>query len=360
MDKNVLLHVDFNQLAFRNSVIEMLKGNLRDESDTSKPSLKESLALIQKGNKVPYGSANQLLLCILRSLRLVDDFDVDETFQDSEQVEDNTIQGPTSGASTSEEANETSENLIVQNEAEKEKEKTPKYGKKVNPKREENPKGDVCRFYANGRCKYNVECRFQHPKICPKFRQNGDCEVKGCGGDCEFFHPNVCRNSLKDKTCPYTVCRFFHLKGTKTTEKKTGTGKSDSPNWRVNQQGNTGGGIGQNNGPKNQQKGLSQKSKKKKGPILHRKPDKTQAAKPEQKVEYVTKEEKNHLGQTLEAIMRRLDAIEQRPRYFAHPGSQLLPQNPVQPLLSPAVPRMGSQTQMQWGSPLQWTQLTTQ
>ena len=240
MATNVLLQTDFGQLTVRHSVIEMLAKNLKDnlDKDTSKSSNKESLALIQKGNKVPYGPANQLLLCILRSLRLVDDLDVDETFQSSHQVDENTIQGPTTGATTSEEANENQENEISQNKTEgaDKKEKTPKYGKKEKPQREEKSKGEVCRFYANGKCKYNVECRFQHPKICPKFRQNGDCEVKGCGGECKFFHPNVCRNSLKDKTCSYTECKFFHLKGTVTVVRETNR-KSNNPARKEEQRG---------------------------------------------------------------------------------------------------------------------------
>ena len=55
MTNNVLLPADFNQHNVRNGVIEMLASNLKDnlDKDTSKSSLKESLALIQKGNKVP-------------------------------------------------------------------------------------------------------------------------------------------------------------------------------------------------------------------------------------------------------------------------------------------------------------------
>ena len=51
----------------------------------------------------------------------------------------------------------------------------------------------------------------------------------------------------------------------------------------------------------------------------------------------VTQKEKMQLGQTLEAIMRRLDAMEARPTFF--------PQ--VQPLLSPAAPQF-SWTQGPW------------
>ena len=312
MTNNVLLQADFNQLTVRNGVIEMLASNLKDKSDkdTSKSSLKESLALIQKGNKVPYGPANQLLICILRSLRLVDDLDVDETFQGSHQDEDNTIHGPTSGATTSEEANENEnpEDQTVQN-------RTPKYGKKENPSdpssKSNKTKTETCRFYMNGKCKFKSDYRFAHPKICPKFRQDGDCEVKGCGGDCIFLHPNVCHNSLKDKTCSCTECRFFHLKGTKTVERSTRLFKSNDPNWRANQNGNQN--TGQNDrqrgsnhkAPKNRKTSPSQRAKKK---DVVQYQDRTSSPAPNQKMkpkkETVTQEEKNQLGQTLEAIMR--------------------------------------------------------
>ena len=163
MAGTLLLQADFNQLNVRNGVIEMLASNLKDGSDkeTLKASLKESLALIQRGNKVPYGPANQLLICIFRSLRLVDDLDVDETFRDRSQDgdKDDTIHGPTSGATTSEEANENPENQGTQN-------KVPKYGKKENPSDSNSKlnktKTETCRFYMNGKCKFKTDYRYAH------------------------------------------------------------------------------------------------------------------------------------------------------------------------------------------------------
>ena len=46
-----------------------------------------------------------------------------------------------------------------------------------------------------------VNCRFNHPKICHKFRAFGLKlhNDKGCEkSDCPFFHPNACRDSLKN------------------------------------------------------------------------------------------------------------------------------------------------------------------
>ena len=343
MAKKILLQADFEEPNIGPGVLEMLANNLKDDSDkeVSKSSIKESIAQIQKGNKVPYGPANQLLICILRSLRLVDDLDVDETFQDSSHVSENTTLGPDesngeSGATTSEEANENPENQIVQT-------KIPKYGKKDNlldPNSKVNKtKTATCRFYMNGKCKFKDDCRFAHPKICPKFRQDGDCEVKGCGGDCDFLHPNVCHNSLKDKTCPYAECRFFHLKGTKLVEKNSGPSKSNDRNWKAKQNGV------QNSGQYNQKKETNRAAPKNGKTSLNgrtkKKDSSNQSFKRDQtpKKETVTQKEKNQLGQTLEAIMRRLDAMEMEAR------PAFLPQ--VQPLLSPAAPQF-SWTQGPW------------
>ena len=131
---------------------------------------------------------------------------------------------------------------------------------------------------------------------------------------------------------------------------------SDS-NWRSNSQFGSGAQQSEKNqtAPKNRKTGLNQKSKKKK-------PNSTSNSnqKPNQKAETVTQEEKKQLGQTLEAIMKRLDAMESRQTtaFYPHPGVHLQPQ--VQPLMSPAVPQPGTQTQYQWGSSNPWTQSQSQ
>ena len=65
-------------------------------------------------------------------------------------------------------------------------------------------------------------------------------------------------------------------------------------------------------------------------------------------------EEKIQIAQTLEAIMKRLSAMEARQTVYLHPAMNL--HTPAQPELSPAVPMPGSQTQQQWGSQNQWPQ----
>ena len=80
----------------------------------------------------------------------------------------------------------------------------------------------LCKVYAKGHCRHKEGCRFDHPKICFKFRSFGlkSINEKGCENQkCSFLHPNACRDSLKTKTCPREECRFFHHKGTKTVKK---------------------------------------------------------------------------------------------------------------------------------------------
>ena len=372
MVKKILLQADFEQQNVRPGVLEMLANNLKDDSDkeVSKSSIKESIAHIQKGNKVPYGPANHLLICILRSLRLVDDLDEDETFQDSSQVNESTTLGAdesngesTDGASASgwhqtKHAKTDEERLEDKTEGEDGKKKTPKYGRKENSQKGEKSKDEkrdrICRFYLNGKCKHGGECRFEHPKICPKFRQDGDCEVKGCGGGCDFIHPNVCHSSLRDKTCTYRECRFFHLKGTKIMERGQRNGNSNTPNWR-GEQGNSK--TGTNMDSKNRQPSLGQKTRKK-GPDPNKGQRQKQKQTGETTTQSVTREEKRQLGQTLEAIMKRLDAMESRTTYYPQQSFQTRPQ--VQPSMSPAVPQLSTQTQQQWASQPPWMQSQTQ
>ena len=81
----------------------------------------------------------------------------------------------------------------------------------------------LCKFYQKGKCRHNENCRFDHPKICYKFRAFGSKKFneKGCEeANYKFFHPNACRDSLKTRTCPRSECRFYHLKGIKNIETK--------------------------------------------------------------------------------------------------------------------------------------------
>ena len=302
-----------------------------------KKNLKESLAIIAKGNKLDYGSANNLLHSVLRALNLEDSSVEDEIAPAITQLADdfNSLPSQLPPATL-----------------------TPTMG--VNPKAEkaapnqnQNKTKEICRFYTRGHCNRGGECRFEHPTICKKFRQFGNksSDPKGCEGNCDTFHPNACRGSLFNRACSFKDCRFFHLKGTKMINHDQN--KASNQNWRSTQ--HTGSGSNQNRSKaesKNRLAGLNQTSKirkkKKQNPVPNTK------STPDAKVEQVTKEEKQQLGQTLDAIMKRLSAMESRQTMYSLPAGQPHPQ--VQPLLTPAAHQPGTQTQFQWGSPNPWTQ----
>ena len=370
----VQMDIDFEKDTVSKTVLDILRNGLR-EDPKSKVSYEECLLVASQGKKLAYGPANYLLVGLLRVLSIANgpigdefqpggrqgDIDLGEDPSMSQTLGDNeVIVGSREGASGSgmlPVGQDAPDGGRAENEAEEsdKKEKTPKYGKKETknpPKEGKNKgetKGEICRFYANGKCKYNVDCRFQHPKICPKFRQNGDCGVKGCAGGCDFFHPNVCRNSLKDKTCSYSECKFFHLKGTMTVVRES-KWRADVPRGETKQRAkNEMKASNSNNASKNRHPGLTPRTKNK-NQNLNQKSDK----KNPQGGGLVTKEENTQLGQALEAILRRLDAMEARTAFNPYQGSQ------IRPLLSPAVPQLGTQTQYQWGSQVPWTQSQTQ
>ena len=94
----------------------------------------------------------------------------------------------------------------------------------------------ICYFYKNRKCKFvgkkSGQCKFQHPKKCQKFMENGPKSKKrplGCDPKtCQEFHPKICTNSLKTGECPVKDCQSSHLKGTKKT-----IGKEESTKQKV-------------------------------------------------------------------------------------------------------------------------------
>ena len=169
-----------------------------------------------KGKKLPYKAANYLLVNILNAIT-IEGSDASEeirpdTHPDS-QVDSEDLSmsqtlaraglgeqedGSTEGASGS--SIDTSK---AKNGVENKPDRESKSNESDNSDESEKKTKALCRFYNNGKCKYNADCRFLHPKICPKFRQHGDSKIKGCQGGCDFLHPNVCRTSLKDRMCTY-------------------------------------------------------------------------------------------------------------------------------------------------------------
>ena len=110
----------------------------------------------------------------------------------------------------------------------------------------------ICRFYKNGSCKHGIsgkyggKCKFDHPKMCFKYRDYGSRGPKGCKeSKCQYYHPKLCYNSLQTKECYNERCRFWHLKDVTRTYKEylnneyrpeTHTKQYENPNESSNQQ----------------------------------------------------------------------------------------------------------------------------
>lgn len=295
------ISLDFEKQTMNKGIINLLANGLQDDLDKD-VRVKECLDRLAKGKKLPYMAANYLLANLLNSLTFEDSDPLDEitleplsgSQTDAETGADESIIGSTESASGSrlpQGGGDKPDKEHMEDKLDK-KVKTPKYGKKESPPEDGKTKEEVCRFYTNGKCKYKFECRFQHPKICTKFRQHGDCEVKGCGGDCDFFHPNVCRSSLKDKTCSYSECKFFHLKGTATVVRES-KWRTNNPAKKSEQRGtNKTGASSGNNASKNRQPGLTPRTKNKN-------PNQKSNKKPPPNEGTVTKKEKTQLSHTL-------------------------------------------------------------
>ena len=335
-----MTHIDFNfdKPTISKGVLDFLAENLIEDPDTNrdvvKKNLIDSLAIIAKGNKLDYGSANNLLQAVLRSLNLEDSSVEDEIAPANTQSADDSL------CSQLPEVSATS----------------PKVGEPVRKISPDKKLKEICKFYARGHCTRNKDCRFDHPKICNKFRQFGSTsnDSEGCDGKCNAFHPNACRRSLKDKTCSFPDCRFFHLKGTRRNPNPNG---SSSQNWRSYQDNQNQNQSRPSFESKNRFAGLSKKAQKR-GRNPRPGPPKNTHTTPQapklQKPETVTQEEKTQLGQTLEAILKRLAAMETKQASYP----QL--HQPVQPQMFPAVPQPGTKTQFQWASQPPWLPTQTQ
>ena len=200
------INLNFDKPTMSKGILELLSKGLVDDPDRDvlKISLKEGLATLAKGYKLAYGPANDLLSGILKALSLEDSDIEDEIDTATSSQGDEPLFTPTQDTSSGSGSDTETGDL-----------------KDPNSKKEPLAQKPVCKFFTNGKCKFNKECRFQHPKICQKFRHHGDSkyDANGCDGKCDEFHPNACRNSLKSKTCTYKECRFYHIKGTKTIER---------------------------------------------------------------------------------------------------------------------------------------------
>ena len=363
----VQLNLDFSKETLSKTVLDILRNGLKDEPK-SKLSFEECLIRVSQGKKLEYGAANYLLSGLIKTLYMEDSPQGDE-YPPGERAEDIGL-----GKDLS-----MSQNLAVARSPEQEdgtSDTSPQTGNPTQststaphpPLVDVRPKGkatkvpgadtkkkEICRFYNRGHCTKKKDCRFDHPAVCQKFHNFGSLSSnpKGCNGKCNAFHPNACRSSLRNKTCSWDECRFYHLKGTKRTN--SAPENSANQNWRANNQNRSGSNFESKNG-------FACLNTRDQNP--RKKATPAQGANPKTKPDLVTSQEKIQLGQTLEAIMNRLSVMESRlttyPHQVQHPQQHQQLSHPIQPLLSPAVPHPSTQTQFQWASQPQWTQSQTQ
>ena len=195
------LQLNFDKKEISSNVTKFLAANLPNVED------RNSIRRIEKLYKLNYMEANSLIQAILKALIIEDGEEENPIGKKSDPLEDMSFE-----ESNSQEIESSgSQKNVTQSVDENSEKKTKLLVTKIDPK-------DICRFYKNGKCKFNKDCRYAHPPICKNFRKFGlrRNNDKGCDTKCESFHPNACRDSLKTRTCERSDCRFFHLKGTKT------------------------------------------------------------------------------------------------------------------------------------------------
>ena len=240
----VKIHLTFDKPTISKGILEILSQNLLEdpERDVLKISLKESLAILGKGNKLQYGPANYLLSGILRALSLEDSDVLDEitpyTASTQGDEQDNPPQGPSSGPCQSTQddkerkidkqspesypshksepnRNKSEENCKFIDEEEIHSDNDEEFadsnevlGMEQNKKeqnKKEQKKGDdpfvsqvpthnsqasdndadkrrVCPDFIRGKCPKGIkgrECQFRHPRLCKRFLQGGRSE-SGC------------------------------------------------------------------------------------------------------------------------------------------------------------------------------------
>ena len=368
---SVQLDLDFTKETLSKSVLDILRNGLRENPEqqaeaSSKQTYEDCLRTLSQGKKLQYGAANYLLLGIVRSLCL-EDCPPDDELQPGERQDDKDLGNDPTLSQIMADSNPQKNDEAIQGTSSSGTDKpgqTVRKGASTEKQvsRSEMPKKkELCRFYARGHCTRSKECRFDHPTICNKFRKNGSISTNpnGCDGKCKSFHPNACRSSLQHKTCSFQECRFFHLKGTKRSSNSDNSrGSSRDSNWRSNNektamhnyrdhQRNQGQNRSRTNTVSNNRFASFNQDSKNWNPNL---------GPVKKKMEPETSEDRIQLGQTLQAIMQRLSAMESR----HYQQTTFQPAQPIQPLMSPAVPQPGTQTQQQWASQLPWTQTQTQ
>ena len=63
----------------------------------------------------------------------------------------------------------------------------------------------VCKFFIKNRCRFGDSCRYNHKKLCTKWKEEGDCDTDGC----KHSHPTKCKFFFKG-ICKRRNCGFLH------------------------------------------------------------------------------------------------------------------------------------------------------
>ena len=82
-------------------------------------------------------------------------------------------------------------------------------------------KKENCIFFLGGYCREGAagkSCKYEHPKLCPKYIQNGTGD-RGCKAQsCKLVHPRLCVYAEKGQICRRKKCIFRHLKNLKRSD----------------------------------------------------------------------------------------------------------------------------------------------
>ena len=327
-------------------VLDTLSNGLQEDlgRDVSLISLKECLTKLANGYKLPYKAANYLLTSVLSAL-------APEDGDTTEEMADHDLPGTQTETRSLEQddgqTDEDTQDAIQSTSATTLPNPARKSSPTQNSNSQQKKKKELCRFYARGHCTRKKECRFDHPNICQKFHKFGSLSSnpKGCDGRCNTFHPNACKSSLRNKTCTWEDCRFYHLKGTnRNPAQNQNQSTKKSSNTNLNSNRNTNKNWNEGTNPNNNR---NQNTNQNHGNSRPRKPS------TEQINEQVFQTDRPELATMIEEIMKRLAAMETRQSMLPH---LVATGHPITPLLSPAAPRVGTQTQYQWASQGPWTQ----
>ena len=350
------LSLNFGKQSMNQGVLDILSNGLQEDlgRDVSMISLKECLTKLANGYKLPYKAANYLLTSVLSAL-------APEDGDTTEEMADHDLPGTQTETRSLEQddgqTDEDTQDAIQSTSATTLPKPARKSSTTQNSNTLQKKKKELCRFYARGHCTRKKECRFDHPNICQKFHKFGSLssDPKGCDGKCSAFHPNACKSSLKNKTCDWDDCRFYHLKGTKRTPSQTHDQSSNrnrnrnannQKDWNDKSNTHTNTNRKRNEGT-NPNYNRHNNTNQNQGNSNSRNPN--AANKPEQ----VFQKDQPELVTMIQEIMKRLADMETRQSMVPHlvtSGRQ------IAPLLSPAVPQPGTQTQYQWASQGPWTQ----